>query len=75
MLAQLGQWILNRIIISGLNWVAQYLPAMLLDWKHKKEREIAQADAAKEYEKAAKNKELTAQEKADAYEKFRNSGK
>lgn len=65
-------FIINKVVVSLIEKMADYLPMVLLLWKEsvkKKEREKAQAAAEKEFKDVASNPEATDQEKLDAYKK------
>lgn len=70
---KIGQWVVNKVILSILEWAGKYVPYMIQEWKRKKEREIAQAEAKKKYDETVANPESTIEERAKAYADFINT--
>jgi hypothetical protein len=75
MLTRLGQWIVNRIILSILEYAGKYVPHIIQEWKRKKEREIAQAEAKKVYEEKQADPSLSMEEKMKAHADYMNAGR
>lgn len=75
MFGKLVDMILSKVVLNLLNYLADYIPEMLNEWKRKKDREIAQRDAKRNYDDVAKNPNKTLEDKAKAYEDFINSGR
>lgn len=57
-----------------LGYLENRLPAMVKEWKDKKQRELDQAKAQAALDVVVKNPSATAEERARAYEAFINSG-
>lgn len=69
------QWIVQRVVLTFLSWAGKYIPHYLAEWKRKKEREIAQSEALKEYNEIVADEGSTKEERAAAYAKLINSGR
>jgi hypothetical protein len=72
--SKIVNWVVNKLISSILEALGKYIPAVLDDWKRKKQREVAQEEAKVELEKELSKPDLTPEEKAKAYAKYQNSG-
>lgn len=72
---KLGQWVVNKLILSILEWAGTYVPHMIAEWKRKKEREIAQEEAKKVYEEKQADPSLSMEEKMKAHADYMNSGR
>lgn len=75
MWAKLVDMILSKVILNALNYLADYIPEMLNEWKRKKDREVAQREAQRKYDEVAKNPNKTTEDEAKAYEDYINSGR
>lgn len=75
MWAKLVDMILSKVVLNLLNYLADYIPEMLNEWKRKKDREVAQREAQRKYDDVVKNPSKTLDEKAKAYEDYINSGR
>lgn len=75
MLGKLVDMILSKVVLNLLNYLADYVPEMINEWKRKKDREVAQREAQRKYDDVAKNPNKTTEDKAKAYEEFINSGR
>jgi hypothetical protein len=65
----------NRIILSILEYAGKYVPHIIQEWKRKKEREIAQAEAKKVYEEKQADPSLSMEEKMKAHADYMNAGR
>lgn len=75
MLGRLVDMILSKVVLNLLNYLADYVPEMINEWKRKKDREVAQREAQRKYDEVAKNPNKTANDEGKAYEDFINSGR
>lgn len=73
------KWIVDRIVLQVIkvvaDWAGKYLPHMINEWKLKKERELAQEKALKEYNEVIKDDGATKEDRMKAYEKLSNAGR
>jgi 2-iminoacetate synthase ThiH len=73
------KWITDRVVLTFVkmlaDWAGKYLPAMIEEWKRKKERELAQEKALEEYKEVIKDEGMTKEERMKAYEKYTNAGR
>ncbi len=75
MLGKIVDMILSKVVLNLLNYLADYIPEILNEWKRKKDREVAQREAQRKYDDTAKNPNKTTAEEAKAYEDLINSGR
>lgn len=75
MLGKLVDMILSKVVLNLLNYLDDYIPEMLNEWKRKKDREVAQREAQRKYDEVAKNPNKTTEDEAKAYEDYINSGR
>lgn len=81
MWAKIGTWILQRVVLSGLSWLAQELPAwvkhissLVMEYFRKKDRAVAQKEQIEETKKVLASSE-DPEKRADAIVSAINSGR
>lgn len=72
---QIVQWIVNKLVLTVLEALGKYIPHILAEWKRKKQREIEQSEAKKQYDAVIADEGSTKEERAAAYAKLINSGR
>lgn len=73
-MAKLADFFIGILIKYVLKYLETTLPKVIQEWKNKKERELAQAEAKKKLDSVNNDPNASAEQKAKAYEDFINSG-